>query len=256
MATELTPAEKESLAIGERLEQQEREQSTRAYKDAQETEQNSLQFAGKFRTAEDLEKAYLELEKKLGQPKDKTESTPQTESSDDDASDEQRGQDGQESSQESGQDQGQDQGPAQDQGSDQGPGQDEQGDQEAVQLTQEDANAILESVGGQASFDAMITWGNQNLPEADQEAYNAVLASGNVSAIKLATEGLMARFRANADFQGSPLRGRPGSTEPGARPFRSRQEVAAAMSDRRYERDPAYRSDVMARIAVSPDNLL
>jgi hypothetical protein len=72
----------------------------------------------------------------------------------------------------------------------------------------------------------------------------------------MATEGIMARFLANADFQGKPVRGRPGSSEPGAKPYRSRAELNAAMSDYRYETDPAYRSDVMSRLASSPDDLL
>jgi hypothetical protein len=233
MATELTDQEKEALAIGERLEQQEQERDQKIYENAREGEQEALQFAGKFRSAEDLEKAYLELEKKLGKPKE--EST--DEETSDDTEDEQ---------------------PAESEGEVQGDEEgDEQGDeQEAVpQLSQEDANSILESLGGQEQFDAMISWGSENLPEADQQAFNEVLASGNPAAIRLAAEGLMARFKANADFQGKPVRGRPGSSEPGAKPYRSRAEVNAAMSDYRYDADPAYRNDVMARLAASPDEL-
>jgi hypothetical protein len=234
MATELTDQEKEALAIGERLEQQEQERDQRVYENAREGEQETLQYAGKFRSAEDLEKAYLELEKKLGKPKE--EST--NEETSDDTEDEQQP----------------DASEGEVQGDEEG---DKQGDkQEAVpQLSQEDANSILESVGGQEQFDAMISWGNENLPEADQQAFNQVLASGNPAAIRLAAEGLMARFKANADFQGKPVRGRPGSSEPGAKPYRSRAEVNAAMSDYRYDADPAYRNDVMARLAASPDEL-
>ena len=35
--------------------------------------------------------------------------------------------------------------------------------------------------------------------------------------------------------------------------FRSQQEVVAAMGDRRYDNDPAYRRDVMEKLARSPD---
>lgn len=236
MPTELTAQEKEALAIGESLERQEQERDQRVYTEARETEQKSLQFAGKFRSAEELEKAYLALEKKLGQPRntaepteEPTEDEEQTDETEErlaDPADEVREQEGRSA------------------------------DQEAPQLSQEDAKVILDSVGGQERFDAMIAWGNENLPEADQQAYNQVLATGNAAAIKLATEGLMARFQANADYQGSLVKGRPGSSDPGAKPYRSRAEVNAAMSDYRYEVDPAYRNDVMARLAASPDDLL
>jgi hypothetical protein len=226
---QLTDQEREALEIGERLEQQEQERDQRIYDEARETEQEGLPFAGKFRSAEDLEKAYLELEKKLGQPKDQT---PDTEEEQPDEAESYESQ-------------------VQEEG---------EGDQEeeppAPQLSEEDAQAILDSVGGKEAYDAMVAWGAENLPQEDQDAYNEVLASANPAAIRMATEGIMARFLANADFQGKPVRGRPGSSEPGAKPYRSRAELNAAMSDYRYETDPAYRSDVMSRLAASPDDLL
>ena len=237
MPTELTDQEREALAIGERLEQQEQERDQRVYAEARETEQESLQFAGKFRSAEELEKAYLALEKKLGQPR--SESTEES-TNDDEAADETEER----------------LGPPADEVRDEEGEQGDQGREEVPQLSQEDAKAILDAVGGQERFDAMIAWGSENLPEADQAAYNQVLATGNTAAIKLATEGLMARFQANADYQGKLVKGRPGSHAPGAKPFRSRAEVNAAMSDYRYDADPAYRNDVMARLAASPDELL
>ena len=50
---EFTPEEQDSLQVGEELYQQE----------------NEL-LAGKFRSAEDLENAYVELQRKLGEPRD------------------------------------------------------------------------------------------------------------------------------------------------------------------------------------------
>ena len=53
MTDNLTPEEQDSLAVGEKL----------------AVEQDTL-LAGKYKTAEDLEKAYKELESKLGQQED------------------------------------------------------------------------------------------------------------------------------------------------------------------------------------------
>ncbi len=57
---ELTEDEKDSLKVGEKL---------------QAAEEQML--AGKYKNAEDLEKAYIELQKKLGEPQE--ESTPEAE---------------------------------------------------------------------------------------------------------------------------------------------------------------------------------
>lgn len=240
MSVELTDQEKEALAIGQRLEDQEQERDKRIYQEAQEGEQESLQFAGKFRSVEDLEKGYLELQKKLGQGASKNEQSTTT------TTDEESNEEPAESSTEEPEEGLRDQ--------------EGRGDQEEEApkptLTPEEANGIIEAVGGQEAFNRMIEWGKEGLSGADQQAFNEVLATANASAIRLATEGLMARYLANADFQGSPVKGRPGSTEPGAKPYRSREEVNAAMSDRRYDVDPAYRQDVMARLAASPDDLM
>ena len=52
----LTPEEQDSLAVGEKL----------------QAEQEGL-LAGKYKSAEELEKAYVELQKKLGENKEETE---------------------------------------------------------------------------------------------------------------------------------------------------------------------------------------
>ena len=52
---ELTTEEQDSLEVGEKM-----------------AEQQEQMLAGKFKNAEDLEQGYIELQKKLGEPKEKT----------------------------------------------------------------------------------------------------------------------------------------------------------------------------------------
>ena len=56
---ELTTEEQESLEVGEKL-----------------AEQQSELLAGKFKDAEELERGYIELQKKLGSPEEKAEAEP------------------------------------------------------------------------------------------------------------------------------------------------------------------------------------
>ena len=55
------------LELGQKLQDEEEARDQRKYEQAREDAEAELRYAGKFKSAEDLEKAYKELEKKLGQ---------------------------------------------------------------------------------------------------------------------------------------------------------------------------------------------
>lgn len=120
--------------------------------------------------------------------------------------------------------------------------------QEAVRTQQ--ANEIYSTVGGEQNFKAMIEWAGKNLSEAEKTAYNNSAKAGDVAAIKLAVAGMNARFTAaygsNPKFVGGTT-----STQTGPAPFRSWHQVTEAMNNSKYQNDPAYRKDVSDRLAVS-----
>jgi hypothetical protein len=233
MAIELTDTEKAALAKGEEIEAAEREQEQQTYTKAREDSESELKFAGKFRTAEDLEKGYLELQKKLGGKS--------TESSEDEISEEEP------ETAESGEQEAEE--PEEKEKSV------EAKEPEVPTLSDKDTQAILEAVGGNDTYDKAIEWAADNISKEDQADFNKVLESQNAAAIKFAAEALVQRYKSQADFQGKTYTGR-GGANPGVKPYRSREEVNTALSDPRYERDPAYRNDVADRLAVSPDDLL
>jgi hypothetical protein len=233
MAIELTDTEKAALAKGEEIEAAEREQEQQTYTKAREDSESELKFAGKFRTAEDLEKGYLELQKKLGGKS--------TESSEDEISEEEP--ETAESEEQEAEE------PEEKEKSVEGK------EPEVPTLSDKDTQAILEAVGGKDTYDKAIEWAAENISKEDQADFNKVLESQNAAAIKFAAEALVQRYKSQADFQGKTYTGR-GNTNPGVKPYRSREEVNTALSDPRYDRDPAYRNDVADRLAVSPDDLL
>ena len=61
------------LELGSRLQDEEEAIQSETYDKARKDSEAALNYAGKFKSAEDLEKAYLELQKKLGQKDDTTE---------------------------------------------------------------------------------------------------------------------------------------------------------------------------------------
>ena len=223
-------------------------------------EENSM-LAGKFRSPEDLEQAYIELQKKLGQqpdeegaePEGETEDTPEQELTETEqfianASDEFYANNG-EISQET-----YDQ-LAQLDSTDlinaYMKSQNEQAEapQESVELTPEDTSSIKNLAGGEDSYNELIQWAGENLSEPMIESFDSLVESGNPGAIQLAVRGLMAEYESQNGSEGRMLTGR-GATDV-KDVFRSQQEVVQAMNDPRYDRDPAYRNDVFEKLSRS-----
>lgn len=113
--------------------------------------------------------------------------------------------------------------------------------------------AILESVGGAESYQQMVQWAANTLDPAEVESYNQVTNSGNVAAIKFAVEALSNRYKAAEGYEAPLVTGKRGTAKQEG--YRSHAELSRAIADPRYNRDPAYRQDVEAKLARSK-NLL
>ena len=235
----------ESLAIGEAM-----------------INQAEQRLAGKYKDAQELERAYIELEKKLGsrdgqeeetaesepqdQQEERTEYSPQIEAisraaeefnSKGELSAETLAQFEQMSSKELVQayfeyEQGL---PAMDA-------------PQSVELSQGDINTIQNSVGGEAAYQQLVGWAAQNFSEAEIQAFDNVVDSGNVAAINLALAGLKARYTDANGYEGNMIQGKAAAP---ADTFKSQAEVVRAMSDPKYDRDPAYRDEIMQKLARS-----
>ena len=114
----------------------------------------------------------------------------------------------------------------------------------ASQMTGEMYNIV----GGQEDYNNMVSWAADTLPESEIDAFNATMTSQNPDMIRLAIQGLNARYRSEAEP--SLLQGSTGAVSSGGR-FESNAELTAAMSDPRYSKDPAYRQQVADKLARS-----
>jgi len=247
----LTPEEQDSLKVGESM----------------QAEQEQL-LAGKYKNAEDLEKAYVELQKKLGEkgdedsgttgdtkPTDSEEGTKEEEEVKEDspavalineASAEYYANDNKLSpetiekfSSMSSQDlvnaylelqQGQ---PAAEQ-------------QQQAELSQADINTIQNSVGGETEYQNLVTWASENLDQNSITAFDNIVESGNKDAISLALNGLKSKYENANGYEGRMLTGKAAKTSSDT--FRSQAELVSAMNDPRYDTDPAYRLDVINKL--------
>ena len=253
----LSAEEQDSLQVGEQIQEQ--------------TEQL---FAGKYKSAEELEKAYGELQKKLGEKGDEdSEEAGDSEP----AESKEDSEEAEEASQ-----------PsaaaelitsASNEFSEKGEltaetiakfssmsskelveaymqvqGQLPQASQEAevADISTAVVNEVKNAAGGETAYNNMVQWAGENLPQTSIEAFDTIINSGSVDAIKLAVSGLKAQYENSNGYEGTMLTGKaPTNTKD---VYRSQAELVAAMSDRRYDNDPAYRQDVIARLERS-DNL-
>ncbi len=119
---------------------------------------------------------------------------------------------------------------------------------QGVELSPTEINSIKNSVGGEASYQQLTSWAAENFTPAEVEAFDSVVESGNTAAINLALQALYYRYTDAMGYEGETLQGKPARSMDS---FRSQAELVRAMSDPRYDSDPAYRQDVMDRLERS-----
>ena len=247
----LTEEEQNSLEVGEQL-----------------VEAQEQLLAGKYKNAEELESAYLSLQKKLGQTEEEEvdyESTDEgyeeeeesdEEVSDDapavslinEASEEYYANDGtlsEETIERFSEMSSQDLVNAYLEIQAKNP----QAPQQTYELSESEVNTVQNAAGGEANYNRVVDWAAENLTDAAINAFDSVVDSGNTMAIQIAFAGLQAQYNEANGYEGRMLQGKAPNRSGNA--YRSQAELVAAMGDPRYDTDPAYRADVVERLEQS-----
>ena len=233
------------------------EEQPQAEADVPQTEDRPEWLPEKFKTPEDMSKAYSELEKKLGQAPKEDEAEP--EQVEEKAEDETE--------------------------------QTEEGVSEAYQAVAEASKEFFENDGqlseetynvlekaglprdlvdsyaagqqallaseegqiksvAQGNYDAMAEWANENLPQEEIDAFDEAVTGGTISQAKLAVQGLYARYQNEVGAKPKLTQGSVNGVT--TMPFKSMQELARAQSDPRYKTgDKAYHEEIDRRLSVS-----
>ena len=124
--------------------------------------------------------------------------------------------------------------------------------QQAVEMSDAQVNQVQNAAGGEANYNRVVEWAADNLPESQVSAYDSVVDTGNAAAIGIAFQGLQSAYNESNGYEGRMLQGKPPSSS--GETFRSQAELVAALGDPRYENDPAYRADVVAKLEQSDLN--
>tara|TARA_R100001443_G_scaffold12560_1_gene22261 strand:- start:836 stop:1600 length:765 start_codon:yes stop_codon:yes gene_type:complete len=237
----LNADEQESLQIGEQMEQQQ-----------------DQRLAGKYNNAKELEAAYIELQKKLGgsneeaeqeevESEDTTEENSEEQSTDstlfDRLWDEAQDKVSEETMQELANSRPEDLAKMY---------LDYRASNTKPQITEEVATQLKNSVGGEKAYEQMIGWASENLQDNEIDMYDAVMESGDPNAAYFAMAAMSARYRDSVGYEGKLLQGKASSEQ--TKGFKSQAEVVAAMSDPRYDRDPAYRQEIVEKLERSNIN--
>lgn len=109
--------------------------------------------------------------------------------------------------------------------------------------------SIYSEAGGVDSYKSLIQWAGKALDQAEIDAFNKAVTSGDPASARLAVRGLAAKHKSTA--RPALLNGKGGTGGDGVKPFESVAQRRAAYNDPRYRTDPAYRAEVSARVAVS-----
>ena len=240
----LTAEEQDSLAVGESISKQEEQI-----------------YAGKYKSAQELEKAYIELQAKLGEKKEETET--ETASAEEQPEDTPKMSEGATLITDASKeyfDNGNKLSPetmakfssmsSQDlikayMEVSQNPEFQQQGAPPA-EITTAQINQIKNSAGGEQQYAQIVNWAKTNLPQDQIVAFDEVVNTGSVQAIQLAVSGLKAEYDSANGVEGRMVTGK--APQNSGDVFRSQQELVAAMNDPRYDRDPAYRQDVIQKL--------
>ena len=116
-------------------------------------------------------------------------------------------------------------------------------------LTDAEMSQVYNSAGGEAEYKNLTSWAAQNLDEAKMDAFNDIIDKGNATSIQIAVAGLRAEYENQEGYEGRMLTGKAAKSSGDI--FRSQAEVVQAMSDPKYDRDPAYRQDVYDKLERS-----
>ena len=125
---------------------------------------------------------------------------------------------------------------------------------EARDLTDAEVNQIQNFAGGQDAYANLMQWASENVASNYVEAFDSIVDSGDPAVIQLAVAGLMATYQEQQGYEGRMYSGRA-AQESSAPAFRSQAELVEAMNDPRYDSDPAYRQDVFDALARSELNM-
>ena len=120
-------------------------------------------------------------------------------------------------------------------------------DAPAATLSDADIADVKSIANGEDGYQSLMDWAGKNLSKEDQDNYDQVLTTGNKTAIKFAVKALMGQYE---DANGRDSKIVTGKESP-QESYRSMAEVVRDMNKPEYTQDQAFRDDVLRKLSAS-----
>ena len=119
-------------------------------------------------------------------------------------------------------------------------------------LSTSDVNDLKGTIGGEQEYSNLISWAESNMSKEEQAKYDAVIDNGDPTACYFAIQYAYSKYKDAVGTDGQLLTGKAPSMD--GTQFKSQAQLVAAMGDPRYDSDPAYRREAQDKLARSNVN--
>ena len=117
------------------------------------------------------------------------------------------------------------------------------------QLAAQQVLDIKQEFGGEKAYDDMIAWASTALTDGEKAAFDRSIRTTDLDQIKLVIGGLQSRYQSQANIEPKLIGGK--AARGPVDKYESHAQVIAAMNDDRYKTDPAYRKKVEQKLSRS-----
>lgn len=117
-------------------------------------------------------------------------------------------------------------------------------------LTVQQVSALKQEYGGERGYNEMLAWAAENLSEEEIAGFNEIVTGNStMPAVRMAVSGLHAKYTSKTGVEPKLIGGR--APKSSAEKFESTAQLVEAMKDPRYAADPAYRRKIEDRLSRS-----
>lgn len=110
------------------------------------------------------------------------------------------------------------------------------------------SNELYQFAGGEEAYQEMSQWASENLSDSEVDAFNSAITSGNQSQARLAIDGLVSRYRDNGGAEPTLVGGKASAS---VDTYNSWAQVTKDMGTPEYKKDPAFRDAVQQKLSRS-----
>jgi hypothetical protein len=119
-------------------------------------------------------------------------------------------------------------------------------------INEQQATELKNVAGGEQQYGEMLQWAKDNLNPQEVQMFDTVIERGDPLAAFFAVRSLAYRYQDSLGREGTMVTGTAPRGD--GSQFTSQAEVVEAMSDPRYDRDPAFRQKIMKKLERSDIN--